>query len=79
MQLTILARFSEIIAGIREEERVTGGITWRELWLPANRYRLMLAITLQLGAQLTGNTSLAYCKSSPAWPGRLECRRGYIN
>ena len=28
--------------------------------LPANRYRLFLAITIQLNQQLTGNTSLAY-------------------
>ncbi|KAK7746548.1 hypothetical protein SLS62_009411 [Diatrype stigma] len=52
--------FIEILAGIREEEQATDGITLRELWLPVNRFRLMLAMTLQLGAQLTGNTSLAY-------------------
>ncbi|RYP47429.1 hypothetical protein DL768_006491 [Monosporascus sp. mg162] len=52
--------FLEILAGIREEEQVTEGITWKEYRLPANRTRIMLAITLQLGAQMTGNTSLAY-------------------
>ncbi|RYP85808.1 hypothetical protein DL770_004987 [Monosporascus sp. CRB-9-2] len=40
--------FLEILAGIREEEQVTEGITWREYRLPANRTRIMLAITLQL-------------------------------
>ncbi|RYP68644.1 hypothetical protein DL771_006514 [Monosporascus sp. 5C6A] len=52
--------FVEILTGIREEEQVTEGITWKEYRLPANRTRIMLAITLQLGAQMTGNTSLAY-------------------
>ncbi|RYO73837.1 hypothetical protein DL764_011050 [Monosporascus ibericus] len=42
--------FLEILAGIREEEQVTEGITWKEYRLPANRTR----------AQMTGNTSLAY-------------------
>ncbi|QYS98569.1 MFS domain-containing protein [Trichoderma simmonsii] len=52
--------FHEIVAGIEEEERQTAGVTWREYWLPANRYRIFLAVTLQIGAQITGNTSLAY-------------------
>lgn len=52
--------FDEILAGIAEEERVRDGFTWRELLLPVNRYRLFIAITIQLCAQLTGNTSLAY-------------------
>ncbi|KAL7934980.1 general substrate transporter [Trichoderma chlorosporum] len=52
--------FREILAGIEEEERQTAGVTWREYWLPANRYRIFLAVTLQIGAQITGNTSLAY-------------------
>ena len=52
--------YSEIVAGIEEEERLTAGVTWREYLIPANRYRLFLAITIQMGAQLTGNTSLAY-------------------
>ena len=51
-KLTSRARFAEIIAGIHEEEQATEGITWREMWLPANRYRLMLAITLQLGTTI---------------------------
>ncbi|KAK2598075.1 hypothetical protein QQS21_005786 [Conoideocrella luteorostrata] len=52
--------FGDILAGIEEEERQTAGVTWKEYLLPANRYRMFLAITLQIGAQLTGNTSLAY-------------------
>ncbi|KAF2177746.1 quinate permease [Zopfia rhizophila CBS 207.26] len=52
--------FDEIVAGIREEEQLTEGRTWKELLLPANRFRVILAITLQIGVQLTGNTSLAY-------------------
>ncbi|KAI1333860.1 putative MFS sugar transporter [Xylariaceae sp. FL0016] len=52
--------FAEIVAGIREEERVTEGLTWKECLLPANRYRFMVVVTIQIGAQLTGNTSLAY-------------------
>ncbi|KAI2889063.1 hypothetical protein CBS76997_3339 [Aspergillus niger] len=52
--------FGEILAGIEEEARVKQGFTFRELLLPANRYRLFIAFTIQLAAQLTGNTSLAY-------------------
>ncbi|RYP08401.1 hypothetical protein DL765_008800 [Monosporascus sp. GIB2] len=52
--------FAEILAGIEEEERVTNGVTWRELILPLNRMRVFLIIALQIGVQLTGNTSLAY-------------------
>ncbi|KAJ5993845.1 MFS sugar transporter [Penicillium sp. IBT 35674x] len=52
--------FQEILAGIEEEARVKENLTFKELLLPANRYRLFIAITIQLSAQLTGNTSLAY-------------------
>lgn len=54
------AEFDEILAGIEEEARVKQNLTFRELFLPANRYRLFIAVTIQLSAQLTGNTSLAY-------------------
>lgn len=52
--------FDEILAGIEEEARIKENLTFRELFLPANRYRLFIAVTIQLCAQLTGNTSLAY-------------------
>lgn len=56
----IQAEMNEIHAGIAEEERITQGVTWKEYTLPANRWRIILVITLQIGVQLTGNTSLAY-------------------
>ena len=46
--------------GIQEEVKATQGLTWREVLLPANRYRIFIAISLQLCQQLTGNTSLAF-------------------
>ncbi|KAL3294625.1 quinate transport protein [Colletotrichum asianum] len=52
--------FAEIIATIEEEESQKEGLTWRELAQPTNRYRILLIIALQIGVQLTGNTSLAY-------------------
>ncbi|KAH9892162.1 putative MFS sugar transporter [Xylariomycetidae sp. FL2044] len=52
--------FAEIVAGIREEELATEGLTWKECLLPVNRLRFILVVTLQMGVQLTGNTSLAY-------------------
>ena len=55
-----LKRFSEILAGIEEEERATEGVTWRELLFPVNRRRLFVIIVIQIGVQATGNTSLAY-------------------
>lgn len=56
----VRAEFDEIQAGIRVEIEASHGVTWRELLLPSNRYRMFIAITVQLCAQLTGNTSLAY-------------------
>ncbi|KAF9883677.1 hypothetical protein FE257_003061 [Aspergillus nanangensis] len=52
--------FDEILAGIEEEVRLQDSFSLRELLLPVNRYRLFIAVTIQLAAQLTGNTSLAY-------------------
>jgi len=56
----VQAEFSEILMGIKEEIRASEGITYKELLLPANRFRIFIAVTLQLCQQLTGNTSLAY-------------------
>ena len=53
--------YAEILQGIQEEIKATDGVTWKELLLPANRLRLFIAVSLQLCAQLTGNTSLAVC------------------
>ncbi|KAM0270645.1 hypothetical protein ACHAQH_009361 [Verticillium albo-atrum] len=52
--------WAEILAGIEEEQRVKSGVTWRELLEPINRWRVILIIALQIGVQLTGNTSMAY-------------------
>ena len=52
--------FDEILAGIEEEARIKENLTFKELFLPSNRYRFFIAVTIQLCAQLTGNTSLAY-------------------
>jgi hypothetical protein len=46
----------EILDGIREEERVTEGLTWREFLLPSNRWRMMIAITLQIGERSIQST-----------------------
>ena len=56
----VRAELAEIVQGVEEEIRATEGLTWKELLLPASRYRLFVATTLQLCQQLTGNTSLAY-------------------
>ncbi|KAI1078940.1 putative MFS sugar transporter [Whalleya microplaca] len=58
--IEVQEEFAEIIAGIREEEHATEGLTWKEYLLPANRLRFAIVVTLQIGVQLTGNTSLAY-------------------
>ncbi|CRK16954.1 hypothetical protein BN1708_011893 [Verticillium longisporum] len=52
--------WAEILAGIEEEDRVKSGVTWKELLQPINRWRVILIIALQIGVQLTGNTSMAY-------------------
>ncbi|KAG9252852.1 general substrate transporter [Emericellopsis atlantica] len=57
----VRAEFAEILVGIEEEARDKSGVTWRELvQVPSNRHRLILIVCLQIGVQLTGNTSMAY-------------------
>ncbi|KAL4914668.1 general substrate transporter [Aspergillus aurantiobrunneus] len=72
----VRAEMAEILDGISAEVAATEGVTWKELNLSANRYRLFVAITIQIckppdarlrpseltapAAQCTGNTSLAY-------------------
>jgi MFS family permease len=50
----IRAEFHEILAGVELEIRESEGLTWKELLLPSNRYRMFIAITIQLAQQLTG-------------------------
>ncbi|KAF2118421.1 general substrate transporter [Lophiotrema nucula] len=50
----------QIIAGVEAEHLQTEGFKWKEVIQPANRYRLFITVTIQIGVQLTGNTSLAY-------------------
>ncbi|KAH8797735.1 general substrate transporter [Xylogone sp. PMI_703] len=56
----VRAEFDEIFLSLEEEIRATEGLTWKEFLLPINRFRLFIVISMQLGVQLTGNTSLAY-------------------
>ena len=42
----------EIEVGIEAEIRATEGVTWKELLLPANRYRVFIIVTLQIGKSL---------------------------
>lgn len=56
----VQAEFDEIRSSLDEESRLTEGISWKELLLPVNRFRVFVVVTMQLGVQLTGNTSLAY-------------------
>lgn len=56
----VRAEYAEILLAQEEELRVSEGLTWKELLLPSNRYKVFVAITMQLCVQLTGNTSLAY-------------------
>ncbi|KAK0763350.1 hypothetical protein N5P37_002727 [Trichoderma harzianum] len=56
----VQVEFEEIRSSLDEESRLTEGISWKELLLPVNRFRVFVVVTMQLGVQLTGNTSLAY-------------------
>lgn len=51
--------WAEILQGVAEED-IKAGVTWRELLQPLNRLRFGIIISLMIGVQLTGNTSLAY-------------------
>jgi len=59
----VRAEYAEILAGIEAEVAATEGVTWKELMLPGNRRRVFVAVTMQIGVQLTGNTTLAYCET----------------
>ena len=37
------------MAGIEEEDRATEGLTWKEYWLPGNRLRMFIVVTMQIG------------------------------
>ncbi|KAJ9644820.1 hypothetical protein H2204_001282 [Knufia peltigerae] len=56
----VQAEMTEILAGIDAETHAREGLTWREMLAASNRSRVLTVITLQIGVQLTGNTSLAY-------------------
>jgi hypothetical protein len=56
----VRAEFDGILAGLQEEIRATERVTWKELFLFANRFLVYVVITMQLGVRLTGNASLAY-------------------
>jgi hypothetical protein len=40
---------AEILDGIEAELRATEGVTWKELRMPANMYRMFITITIQIG------------------------------
>lgn len=40
---------AEILAAIEAEIRASEGVAWKELLLPANRYRVFIIVTLQIG------------------------------
>lgn len=52
--------FTHKYQGVEFELQQTQGVTIKELWLPSVRYRLIIAFTMQMCQQFTGNTSLAY-------------------
>lgn len=43
---------AEILDGIRAEEQATEGVSWKELRQPANRYRMLITVTIQIGRSL---------------------------
>jgi MFS family permease len=44
----VRAEMAEILDGIAAEVQATEGLTWKELNLPSNRYRVFIAITIQI-------------------------------
>lgn len=45
----VRAEFDEILWGLEEEIRATEGLTWKELLLPINRFRVFVVVSMQLG------------------------------
>lgn len=50
----VRAEFGEIVRGVEEEEEGRGreGVSVKELWLPINRWRVLLIVALQIGKDL---------------------------
>lgn len=44
--------FREIVRGVEEEGREREGVSVKELWLPINRWRVLLIVALQMGKDL---------------------------
>ncbi|OAA62012.1 quinate permease [Niveomyces insectorum RCEF 264] len=49
-RLEVREEFEQILAGIQEEERASEGYTRKELWMPVNRWRIVLIIAIQIDA-----------------------------
>jgi MFS family permease len=45
----VRTEMAEILDGISAEVAATEGVTWKELNLPANRFRIFIAISIQIG------------------------------
>ncbi|CAN6622831.1 hexose transporter Hxt15p [Trichomonascus vanleenenianus] len=56
----ILEEFAEICAATEKELEETAGVTWKEVFIPPNLKRFMLAIALMICQQLTGTNAFTY-------------------
>ncbi|CAN6640987.1 hexose transporter Hxt15p [Trichomonascus vanleenenianus] len=56
----VLEEFAEICAATEKELEETAGVTWKEVFIPANLKRFIIAITLMICQQLTGTNAFTY-------------------
>lgn len=59
-QEQILEEFAEINDTAEMEMNLAEGVTLKEVFLPGNRYRMFIAITIMIGQQLTGTNAFTY-------------------
>ncbi|CAN6640995.1 hexose transporter Hxt15p [Trichomonascus vanleenenianus] len=56
----IYEEFAEICAAAEIEAKHTVGVSWKEVFLPGNRYRFFIAISIMICQQMTGTISFTY-------------------
>ncbi|KAF2001023.1 quinate permease [Amniculicola lignicola CBS 123094] len=56
----VVAELAEIRAALEEELMATEGVTWKEVILPGNRYRFIVAFCLMFWQQASGTNSIGY-------------------
>ncbi|ANB12803.1 Snf3p [Sugiyamaella lignohabitans] len=56
----VQAEYQEIYQALLHETEVTGGVTWKEMFLPGNRKRAIIGFSLMAAQQFSGTNAIGY-------------------